>query len=93
MAENLRDWLIEHGFGEGLALYSAWLGLTLAVILLAVVANYIAKKFLLVGIAFAAEYCLFSPFTILEVQDHLGRSFGRRHGCKILVFADADLAR
>jgi len=55
MAENLRDWLVEHGFGGGLALYSAWLGLALAVILLAVVANYVAKKILLVGIAFAAR--------------------------------------
>jgi miniconductance mechanosensitive channel len=55
MAEKLRDWLFEHGFGEGLAFYSAWLGLALAVILLAVIANYVAKKVLLVGIAFVVK--------------------------------------
>jgi len=55
MAEKLRDWLFEQGFGEGLALYSAWLGLALAVVLLAAIANYVAKKFLLVGIAFVVK--------------------------------------
>jgi len=52
MTEVLKNWLIAHGVAEGLAGYIGWVGTVLAVIILAYLSNYIAKKFLVRGIAF-----------------------------------------
>ena len=52
MQETIQQWLTERGISEGLVEYLSWTGLGLAVILLAVLSNYIAKRFLLVGVAY-----------------------------------------
>ncbi len=55
MAEILKNWLIDQGVGEGLAGYICWLGVALGVIILAFVCNYIAKRFLLVGVRYLVK--------------------------------------
>jgi miniconductance mechanosensitive channel len=55
MAEALRNWLTANGVAENLAGYISWLALALAVSIVAYVSNYIAKRFLLAGIAFLVK--------------------------------------
>jgi miniconductance mechanosensitive channel len=52
MVETLRQWLIDQGIGTTLAEQAGWLGAVLGVLILAFLANYIAKKFLLAGVSF-----------------------------------------
>jgi miniconductance mechanosensitive channel len=52
MAEILRNWLVNRGVTEELAGYVGWLGVALGVIILAFLSNYIAKRFLLVGVRY-----------------------------------------
>jgi len=49
MAETLENWLVENGISVVIAGYLSWLVIALAMILLAFISNYIAKKFLLTG--------------------------------------------
>ncbi len=51
MIDALEQWLISQGFNARLADYFSWAGAALAIIVLAFLANYIAKKFLLVGVS------------------------------------------
>ena len=46
MIDHLQNWLVDQGLAARLAEYLSWLVLVLAVILLALLANYIAKRFL-----------------------------------------------
>jgi miniconductance mechanosensitive channel len=51
MIKAFEDWLIGQGFNEKLADYTSWAGAALAVIIIAFLANYIAKRFLLAGVS------------------------------------------
>jgi miniconductance mechanosensitive channel len=55
MADILRDWFISLGASEGLAEWVSWLTLGLAVVILAFLCNYIAKRFVLAGVAYLAR--------------------------------------
>jgi len=52
MAETLENWLVENGISVVIAGYLSWLVIALAMILLAFISNYIAKKFLLTGVRY-----------------------------------------
>jgi len=52
MVEVLRDWVIKQGITEELAGFICWLVVALAVIIAAYLSNYIAKRFLLTGVAY-----------------------------------------
>jgi len=47
MISVVKDWLIDLGAGESAADILSWLGVTLAIVILSFLANYIAKKILL----------------------------------------------
>jgi len=46
----LENWLINHGISPGLAEALNWIGIAIAVVILALLANFIVKKILLAGI-------------------------------------------
>lgn len=52
MDTAIKDWLLQNGVSDWLAHYLSWAGVILAVAILSFVSNYIAKKFLLVGITY-----------------------------------------
>ena len=52
MVEIFRNWLIDIGVSESPALYLGWVGIALAILILAYAANYIAKRFLLAGVSY-----------------------------------------
>jgi len=52
MVEIFRNWLIDIGVSEAPALYLGWVGIALAILILAYAANYIAKRFLLAGVSY-----------------------------------------
>jgi len=54
MIETLKELLLKQGFtvSDSLIAYISWTGAAVAVIILAIAANYVAKKFLLKGISF-----------------------------------------
>lgn len=52
MTDSIRNWLMTHGFGDTPAEIVSWALIALAVLLLAIICNLIAKKILLTGIAF-----------------------------------------
>ncbi|MBD3404049.1 mechanosensitive ion channel [candidate division GN15 bacterium] len=51
MADWLKEWFVEQGVGAQLAGYINWTVLAVAVVLLAVISNYVAKRILLVGVS------------------------------------------
>jgi len=51
MVEIFENWLIEHGFSVRWADYTSWAGAALAIIILAFLVNFIARKILLAGIS------------------------------------------
>lgn len=51
MIDAFEQWLIEKGFSNTLADYTSWAGAALGIIILAFLANYIAKRFLLTGVS------------------------------------------
>ena len=52
MVEIFKDWLMKQGMSDVVATNIGWLLLGIAVILLAIISNYIAKRFLLTGISY-----------------------------------------
>jgi miniconductance mechanosensitive channel len=52
MTEHLRGWLTDLGLSDPLVEPIGWIMLTLAVLILAFVCNYLAKRFLLAGVRF-----------------------------------------
>jgi len=50
LASSLKTWLIDHGIAEWLAGYIGYTALVVAVVLLAFITNYIAKRVLLTGV-------------------------------------------
>lgn len=52
MIHTLKNWLMEQGISDNLAGPFGWIGVALGVLILALVANYVAKHFLLVGVRY-----------------------------------------
>nr|MBN2276562.1 mechanosensitive ion channel [candidate division Zixibacteria bacterium] len=55
LADKFRDWLISIGVSTHLADYLGWIGMALAVLILALIANYIAKRILVAGVGYFVQ--------------------------------------
>jgi miniconductance mechanosensitive channel len=51
MVEHIEQWLVNIGISENLALYLRWISLGLAMIIVAYLSDYLAKRFLLAGVS------------------------------------------
>ena len=53
MLELLQSWLLDHGINEGLAFYIARVFAVVAVLMLAVIANFVAKRYIVSALTYA----------------------------------------